>query len=158
MRAVFVMQEPVMFTIRPDNDAEHRREIANRLRAANRARCAWLRANPSAAETRNFLAFDGGRLIGGAVGFVRFGWYFLDLLYVDAACRNRGLGRQLLTAAEHFARDRQLVGVRLDTADFQARGFYEKMGYTLFGELADCPPGHSLYFLHKTFTRPKETP
>ena len=158
MRAVFVMQEPVMFTIRPDNDAEHRREIANRLRAANRARCAWLRANPSAAETRNFLAFDGGRLIGGAVGFVRFAWYFLDLLYVDAAYRNRGIGRQLLTAAERFASDRQLVGVRLDTADFQARGFYEKMGYTLFGELADCPPGHTLYFFHKKFTQPKEKP
>ena len=147
-----------MFVIRPDNDAQYSRLIQNRLRATNRERCAWLRANPSAAETRNFLAFDGRQLIGGAVGFVRFGWYFLDLLYVDAAYRNRGIGRQLLTAAEHFASDRQLVGVRLDTADFQARGFYEKMGYTLFGELADCPPGHTLYFFHKTFTQPKEKP
>ena len=148
----------MMFVIRPDNDAQYSRLIQNRLRATNRERCAWLRANPSAAETRNFLAFDGRQLIGGAVGFVRFGWYFLDLLYVDAAYRNRGIGRQLLTAAEHFASDRQLVGVRLDTADFQARGFYEKMGYTLFGELADCPPGHTLYFFHKTFTQPKEKP
>ena len=148
----------MMFVIRPDNDAQYSRLIQNRLRATNRERCAWLRANPSAAETRNFLAFDGRQLIGGAVGFVRFGWYFLDLLYVDAAYRNRGSGRQLLTAAEHFASDRQLVGVRLDTEDFQARGFYEKMGYTLFGELADCPPGHTLYFFHKTFTQPKEKP
>ena len=148
----------MMFVIRPDNDAQYSRLIQNRLRATNCERCTWLRANPSAAETRNFLAFDDGQLIGGTVGFVRFAWYFLDLLYVDAAYRNRGIGRQLLTAAEHFASDRQLVGVRLDTADFQARGFYEKMGYTLFGELADCPPGHTLYFFHKTFTQPKEKP
>ena len=148
----------MMFVIRPDNDAQYSRLIQNRLRATNCERCAWLRANPSAAETRNFLAFDDGQLIGGAVGFVRFAWYFLDLLYVDAAHRNRGIGRQLLTAAEHFASDRQLVGVRLDTADFQAQGFYEKMGYTLFGELADCPPGHTLYFFHKTFTQLGEKP
>ena len=148
----------MMFVIRPDNDAQYSRLIQNRLRATNRERCAWLRANPSAAETRNFLAFDGRQLIGGAVGFVRFGWYFLDLLYVDAAYRNRVIGRHLLTASEHFASERQLLGVRLDTADFQARGFYEKMGYTLFGELADCPPGHTLYFFHKTFTPPKEKP
>jgi hypothetical protein len=37
----------------------------------------------------------------------------------------------------------------LDTLSFQARGFYEKHGYTVFGELAHFPPGHRKYFLKK---------
>jgi hypothetical protein len=37
----------------------------------------------------------------------------------------------------------------LDTFDFQARGFYERNGYELFGTLDDCPPGHKRYYLKK---------
>ena len=35
----------------------------------------------------------------------------------------------------------------LDTFDFQALGFYEKLGYRTFGELDDYPPGHRRYSL-----------
>ncbi len=37
----------------------------------------------------------------------------------------------------------------LDAFSFQARGFYEKLGYTVLGTLEDSPPGHSRYFLKK---------
>jgi hypothetical protein len=37
----------------------------------------------------------------------------------------------------------------LDTFDFQARDFYERNGYELFGALDDCPPGHKRYYLKK---------
>ena len=36
-----------------------------------------------------------------------------------------------------------------DTFDFQAKDFYLKQGYTIFGELADCPPGHTRFYLKK---------
>jgi len=36
---------------------------------------------------------------------------------------------------------------------FQARGFYEKVGYTVFGRLDDCPPGHSRFYMQKPLTR-----
>ena len=42
-----------------------------------------------------------------------------------------------------------MTGIWLDTFSFQARRFYEKLGYVVFGELPDYPAGHSRYFLQK---------
>jgi len=39
---------------------------------------------------------------------------------------------------------------RFDTFDFQARGFYERLGYEAFAELQDFPRGHSRFFMKKT--------
>ena len=41
----------------------------------------------------------------------------------------------------------------LDTFEFQARGFYERLGYTCFGRLEDYPPGFARYFMKKTMTK-----
>ena len=35
-----------------------------------------------------------------------------------------------------------------------ARGFYEKLGYTCFGELPDYPVGFSRYFMKKALSEP----
>ena len=37
----------------------------------------------------------------------------------------------------------------LDTFTFQALGFYEKHGYSVWGALDDLPPGFTRYFLRK---------
>jgi hypothetical protein len=37
----------------------------------------------------------------------------------------------------------------LDTFEFQARGFYERLGYSCFAELRDYPPGFARYFMKK---------
>jgi hypothetical protein len=39
----------------------------------------------------------------------------------------------------------------LDTFSFQARGFYEKLGYRVFGGLDNHPAGHQHYFMTKRF-------
>ena len=54
----------------------------------------------------------------------------------------RAIGSRLLAKAEEIARDRGCVGIRLDTMSFQAPGFYSRHGYTEFGRIDDCPPGH----------------
>ena len=44
------------------------------------------------------------------------------------------------------------LGVKLsllDTFDFQAKDFYLKHGYEIFGVLKDCPAGHERYYLSK---------
>ena len=74
---------------------------------------------------------------------------FIELLFVPERLRGQGVGRQLMAEAERIAREHGLVGIRLDTFEFQARGFYEKLGFTVFGEIADHPPGSSRYFLSK---------
>ena len=51
--------------------------------------------------------------------------------------------------AEAVAREQGCVGIWLDTFTFQAPGFYRKLGYALFGEIPDYPPGSSRFFLSK---------
>ena len=53
--------------------------------------------------------------------------------------------------AEQEAIRRNCIGALVDTYSYQAQGFYEKLGYCRFGEVADCPPGHSRIFLEKRF-------
>jgi hypothetical protein len=40
-------------------------------------------------------------------------------------------------------------GAYLDTFSYQARPFYEKLGYAVFGTLDDYPPGHQRFFMRK---------
>ena len=56
--------------------------------------------------------------------------------------------------AETEALRRRCVGVHLDTFDFQAPGFYERMGFEVFGVVEDHPPGHRRLYLQKRFAYP----
>jgi ribosomal protein S18 acetylase RimI-like enzyme len=78
----------------------------------------------------------------------------IDGLWVAAELRGQGFGRRLLLAAESAALDRGCRGASLGTFDFQARGFYERLGYTVCGELADFPAGHTHWELRKVFGTP----
>jgi hypothetical protein len=56
-----------------------------------------------------------------------------------------------MAAAEAYARERGCRGAYLETFSFQARPLYEKLGFKVFGEIKDFPPGHSHFFLKKEF-------
>jgi GNAT superfamily N-acetyltransferase len=98
---------------------------------------------------------DTGELLGGLWGGTSYSHLHIELLYLPDELRGAGLGRQLMTQAEQEAIQRGCRGVWLDTFSFQARGFYERLGYTVFGTFEDYPPGHSRFFLRKNF-EPKE--
>lgn len=101
-------------------------------------------------EPLDVVARDGdGRVIGGLLAEVNLGWAFVAALWVDASARGTGIGSELVRSAESEARRRGCVGIYLDTYSFQARPFYEGLGYRLFGQLEDCPPGGSKYYLYK---------
>jgi GNAT superfamily N-acetyltransferase len=90
-----------------------------------------------------------GAMTGGLWGRYRFGWLFIELIFVPEDRRGQDLGSALLAAAEAQARAWRAVGVWLDTFSFQARGFYERHGFAVFGELADYPAPHKRFFLSK---------
>ncbi|HBF30683.1 MAG TPA: GNAT family N-acetyltransferase [Rhizobium sp.] len=90
-------------------------------------------------------------VVGGLSGQTVYGWTFVKLLVVPEAYRGQGLGRQLMFKAEALARQHESEGIWLDTFDFQARPFYEKLGYKVFGALEDGPNAHGRYFLKKYF-------
>ena len=72
-----------------------------------------------------------------------------NIVEVDERARGQGIGTQLLTAAEDLARSRGCIGASLDTFEYQARPFYEKLGYKLFGTLDGFPPGSRQFYLSK---------
>jgi GNAT superfamily N-acetyltransferase len=90
-----------------------------------------------------------GSVIGGLWGRTSYDWLFVELLFIPESLRRAGLGRALMLQAEQLARERHCTGIWLDTFDFQAKPFYEKLGYSVFGELRDHPRGISQYWLQK---------
>lgn len=92
-----------------------------------------------------------GDVLGGLFGATGYAWLHVDMLFVSESLRGSGLGTQLMRQAEDEALRRGCRGAYLDTFDFQARGFYERLGYTVFGQLEDTPPGHTRFFLKKLF-------
>ncbi|MDD1015732.1 GNAT family N-acetyltransferase [Pseudomonas rubra] len=90
-----------------------------------------------------------GEASGGLYGKISSGWMFIELLAVPESLRGHGLGRDLMALAEARAREAGCLGIWLDTFSFQAPAFYRKLGFTVFGELADYPPGHTRYFMRK---------
>lgn len=94
-----------------------------------------------------------GAVIGGLLGETNHGWLFVAALWVAERYRGRDIGTALLARAEREARRRRCIGVYLDTYSFQARPFYEQLGYRLFGTLPDCPPAGAKYYLYKRLTR-----
>jgi hypothetical protein len=56
----------------------------------------------------------------------------------------------LLEAAEKEAQKRGCLQADLDTFDFQARGFCEKQGYSVYAAQQDYPIGHRKFMLRKT--------
>lgn len=75
----------------------------------------------------------------------------IRILWVAEEERRSGLGTKLLTETENNAKAKGAVISLLDTFDFQARDFYLKKGYTIFGQLEDFPVGHRRYYMQKRF-------
>jgi ribosomal protein S18 acetylase RimI-like enzyme len=91
---------------------------------------------------------DRQSIVAGLAGETYSGWLFVRYLWVSDGLRGQGIGSKLLCEGEGRALERGCHSVWLDTFSFQAPGFYQKLGYRVFGEL-DWSPDHKRFFLHK---------
>jgi GNAT superfamily N-acetyltransferase len=124
---------------------EHRATILELLREYNGTRAA-----PAAAKPLAILIRDAqGAVAGGLHAVSAYDWLIVELVFVPEQLRGRGVGASLLARAEEIARARGCIGIWLDTFSFQARGFYERLGYGVFGTVEDHPIGGARYFLKK---------
>ena len=124
-----------------------RAAILTPLRAYNIRRAGDPRIRPIA-----LLLIDGdGERVGGLWGRCAYDWLFVELLVVPEEHRGENYGKALIAQAESIARANDCIGIWLDTYEFQARGFYEKLGFEVFGTLDDHPIGQKRFFLRKRF-------
>jgi GNAT superfamily N-acetyltransferase len=100
---------------------------------------------------------DAGKPIGGATGHGSFDWLFVELLFVPKHLQGQGIGTKLMAQIEAFARQHKLIGIWLDTFSFQARPFYERLGYSVFGTIDNHPIGGQRFFLEKRLDSPSQS-
>ena len=112
--------------------------------------------DPAAVGPRDHRAFAivlhdaGDRVVAGLLGATIWRWLSIDALWVEPALRGGGQGARLLAEAERHARGLGCADARVDTFDFQARAFYERHGYVVYGRLEGFPPGHTHFHMRKS--------
>ena len=99
-----------------------------------------------------FVRDEQNTIVGGLIGGTFWGWLYVDILWIADHVRHHGYGSQLLALAEQEAITRGCTYANLETMDWQARPFYERLGYTVWGELDDIPAGTG----HKRFSLRKQ--
>ena len=96
-----------------------------------------------------FVRDENDAVIGGLLGGTYWQWLSIDILWLEADARGAGLGVKLVGMAEVEAVRRGCEYAHVDTTDYQAPKLYERLGYTKFGELPNCPSGFNRYYFYK---------
>ena len=97
-----------------------------------------------------FARDDEDAIVGGAFALLNWNWLDITLLWVAEPLRGTGLGQRLLSLIEEVGMRHGCTHAHLDTFSFQARPFYERHGYEVFGALDDYPHEHRRFYMRKT--------
>lgn len=101
-----------------------------------------------------FLRDGAGRILGGAHGELWGRSVHIAAMWVAESQRGKGHGAALLKAVEESAAKSGHTLAYVETTSFQARPFYESLGYRVFGELIGIDEGCTLFFLQKELKTP----
>ncbi len=96
-----------------------------------------------------FARNDNNQVVGGIRAVAFWNYCIIELLWLADETRGEGVGSKLMAKAEAFAKSKGFEYIRTETISFQARPFYEKQGFEVFGELPNHPKGHTTFCLIK---------
>ena len=105
---------------------------------------------PSFVSINRVIKGVNGEIVAG-LNSILYCWncLYIDVLWVKEEFREEGYGSILLNEVEKISKEKGCKLVHLDTFDFQAKDFYLKNGYEIFGVLEDCPLEHKRYYMKK---------
>lgn len=99
---------------------------------------------------KNYVIKDANQVIAGINAVIYHNSLYVDVIFVTSEYRGQDLGSELLSKVETEAKEIGATLSHLATFDFQAKDFYLKHGYEIFGILDGCPKeGHKSYYLKK---------
>ena len=139
---------PFDLMIVEDDSPTDRDTIQRILRAYNTSQGYQAHAKPLGLLLRDPAT---GETIGGLWGRTAYDWLVIEFLVIPEALRGQDLGTELICKAEAIAAARGCLGAWLTTLAFQARGFYEKLGYECCGTIDENPRGAKRFFMQKRF-------
>jgi len=92
--------------------------------------------------TIKLVVRDGaGQVVGGLLAWTTLRNMILDDVWLDGWCRGRGLGTRLVAEAERIARNAGCIACQTYSFEFQAPGFFHKLGYQAYGVSDGYPHG-----------------
>ena len=107
--------------------------------------------HPWAPKAFAFEAKQEDMRIGAIAGQRLYDWVWIMLLAVVPEARGSGTGSTLVKAAEGWGRERDALGVHVETFAYQAPHFYERLGYQEISRLAGRTAGEDRIFFAKRF-------
>lgn len=96
-----------------------------------------------------FLKDEDGKTVGGLNGFCYYGCLYMDQLYIDPSYRGQGWGKKLVQMAENFGCEQNCNMLTVTTMDWEAPGFYEKLGYVLMTKIEGYENDTIMYVYRK---------
>jgi GNAT superfamily N-acetyltransferase len=99
----------------------------------------------------NMVALDDGDFVGGIQCDVYEETFYVNRIVVIDSHKQKGIGKTLMANAEQTALKHGLRVVELGTCEFQAKGFYQKMGYHVVHTRNNHPKGFESYTMVKKF-------
>jgi GNAT superfamily N-acetyltransferase len=89
------------------------------------------------------------KIVGGINGSLYYGCVYIDQLWLAASLRGHGWGKLLIYKVETLAQNQHCRFATVNTMDWEAKGFYEKLGYRVEYVRCGYLKQSKLYFLIK---------
>ena len=99
-----------------------------------------------------FVVEEAGEVVAAAAGYTWGGICEVRTLWVHPDHRRSGMGSALMARAIDEARERGCRLMFLTTYDFQAPGFYARLGFETVATISDKPLGHTEHFMRRSLT------
>ncbi len=100
-----------------------------------------------------FVRDNENHIKGGCNGCIYYGCLYIDNLWVAEELRGKTYGTQLMQFAEQFGKNNHALFSTVNTMDWEALGFYKKLGYAVEFERTGYINNSTFYFLKKDFDK-----